>query len=311
VTRLCGGRTRPARELVADLLESREERLRLTRGRARIPPGDSDDLAAHWRGVHHLDLGQDAGLELVRDGGLRQERDAEALLDHLLCGVDIVELHAAGRRHARGDEERAREVVVAGGPVELDELLLRQVFHSDATLACERMAGLDDEDQPVFVERRAHDVGVLKGAHETERHLLPQYEVEDLLRVAGAHADQNAREAFREALQERGEDVGRHRGRGSDREPAGAAALESVDLHAAIGEGLERANRVGEEGVARIREPHAPRAADEELCAEVGLEPLEPRRERGLGDEERLCRPADALPPRRLHESCDLVEEHP
>jgi len=173
VTRLCGGRTRPARELVADLLESRKERLRLTRGRARIPPGDSDDLAAHWRGVHHLDLGQDAGLELVRDGGLRQERDAETLLDHLLRGVDVVELHAAGGRHARGHEERAREVVVAGGPVELDELLLRQILHADAALACERMAGLDDEDQPVFVKRRAHDVGVVKRANEAERHLLP------------------------------------------------------------------------------------------------------------------------------------------
>ncbi len=164
--------------------------------------------------------------------------------------------------------------------------------------------------RPVFVERRAHDVGVLQRAYEAESHLLPEDEVEDLLRVAGAHADQDAREALREALQEGREDVRRHRGRCSDREPAGAAALEGVDLHAAVGECLERANRVGEEGVACIREPHAARPADEEVRAQVGLEPLEPRRQRGLGDEERLCRPADALPPRGLDESCDLVEEH-
>ena len=200
--------------------------------------------------------------------------------------------------------------MVARRAVELDELLLSQVLHADAALAGERVAGLDDEDETILVERRAHDVGVLKGAHEAERHLLPQDEVEDLLRVAGAYADQDAREALREALQERGKDVGRHRGRGSDREPAGAAAFESVHLHAAVGERLERANRVGEEGVACVREPHASRAAHEELGAQVGLEALEPRRQRGLGDEERLCRPADALPPRRLDESRDLVEEH-
>ena len=63
-------------------------------------------------------------------------------------------------------------------------------------LTCERMAGLDDEDQTILVERRADDVRVLKGAYEAERHLLPQDEVEDLLRVAGADADQDAREAL-------------------------------------------------------------------------------------------------------------------
>jgi len=309
-TRPCSGRTRPARELVANLLEGREERFRLACGRPRVPPGDGDDPAAHRRGVHHLDLGQSAALELVRDGGLRQERDAEALLDHFLRSVDVVELHAAGRRHPRRDKERAREVVVAGGTVELDELLLRQILHADVAFACEWMAGLDDENQAVLVERRAQDVGVLQGAHETECHLLPQDEVEDLLGVAGAHADQDARKALREALQERRKDVGRHRGRRSDGEPARAATFEGVDLHAPVGERLERANRVGVKGVTCIREPHAARPADEELRTQVGLEPLEPRRQRRLGDEERLCRPADALQPRRLHEGCDLGQEH-
>ncbi len=207
-------------------------------------------------------------------------------------------------------EEGARQVVIARRAVELDELLVSQVLHADPALSGERVAGLDNENEAILVERGAHDLRVLQGAHEPERHLLAQDEIEDLLRVAGAHADRDPRVALRESFQQRREHIGRHRRRSPDGEPAGTAALERVDLHSPVGERLERADGIGEEGVARIREPHSSRAAHEELGAEVGLEALQPGRERRLRDEERFGRPAHALPSRRLDEGRDLVQKH-
>ena len=85
---------RPARELVSNLLEGGEERLGLTGGRACVTPRDRDDLAADRGSIDDVDLRERAGFELVGDRGLGKERDSEALLDHLLRRVDVVELHA-------------------------------------------------------------------------------------------------------------------------------------------------------------------------------------------------------------------------
>ena len=163
--------------------------------------------------------------------------------------------------------------------------------------------GLDHEDEAILVERRADDLRVLEGSHEPDLYLLSQDEVEDLLRVPGADAHRDARVALREALEEGGEDVGGDRRRGADDEAPSPAALEGVHLHAPVGERLERSDRVGEKGVARIREPHPAGSADEELGAEVGLEAFEPRGQRGLGDEESLGGAAYALAPCNLHEA--------
>jgi len=97
---------------------------------------------------------------------------------------------------------------------------------------------------------------------------------------------------------------------GADREAARSSTLERVDLHPSVGKRLERAHRIGEKRVSRVRQPHPARPADEELRSEVGFEPLEPRRQRRLRDEERFGCSADALAPRRLDEGCNLVQKH-
>jgi len=195
---------RPARELVSNLLEGGEERLRLTGGRACVTPRDRDDLAADRGSIDDVDLRERAGFELVGDRGLGKERDSEALLDHLLRRVDVVELHACRGRDPRSHEERARKVVVARGPVELDELLVGELLHPDAPLGREPVSWVRHEDEPVLVERGGDDAGVLKGADEADRDLLTQDEIEDLLRVPGAHAHRDARIPLGEALQEGG-----------------------------------------------------------------------------------------------------------
>ena len=70
-------------------------------GGAAVAPADRHDLAAERLGVRDLDPAQQAGVELVGDRRRGEERDAEALLDHLLRRVDVVELHHARGLHAR------------------------------------------------------------------------------------------------------------------------------------------------------------------------------------------------------------------
>jgi hypothetical protein len=71
--------------------------------------------------------------------------------------------------------------VVARGAVEEDDLLVRDLLEPDATGAGEGMGGIDDEDEPVLVERGADDVSVVERADQTDVHLLAEDELEDLL----------------------------------------------------------------------------------------------------------------------------------
>ena len=97
-------------------------------------------------------------------------------------------------------------------------------------------------------------------------------------------------------------------GRRAEREPASAAALERVHDLAPVGERLERAHGKGEEGLARLGQPHPVRGAVEELGREFLLEPLEPRRQGRLRDEERVGRAAHAGRPRNLDETPGLAK---
>jgi hypothetical protein len=151
---------------------------------------------------------------------------------------------------------------------------------------------------------------VVEGAHEPEVHLLAEHEVEHLLRVARLDDDAHARVADGEALQDRREDVRRDRGSRAEGEPPGAAALERVHDSAAVGEAVERLYRVRQERLAGLRELHAARRAHEETRTEVLLEPLEARRQRRLGDEERVGGPAYVPRPGDLHEGFDLRQQH-
>jgi hypothetical protein len=113
-----------------------------------------------------------------------------------------------------------------------------------------------------------------------------------------------------EALENRREHVRRHRRRGPEREAPGPPALERVHDAPPVGEAVDRLDGVREERLARLGQPHAARRPYEEARPEVLLQPLEPRRERGLRQEERGRRPADVPGPRDLDERFDLGQEH-
>ena len=66
---------------------------------------------------------------------------------------------------------------------------MRHLVQADAPARGEAVAGLDDEDDAVLVERRADDVRMAQLADEPDVDLLAQHQLEHLLGVAGAHAD--------------------------------------------------------------------------------------------------------------------------
>jgi len=241
---------------------------------------------------------------------MREERHPEPLLDHLLRGVDVVQLHDAGRRHSSGPEERAGELVIARCTVEEDDLLVRDLLEPDATGTGEGMGGIGDEDQPVLIERDADDVAVMERPHQTDIHLLAQDELEDLLRMPGSNAHRYARVRLRKPLEQTGKDV-RAQGRSrSDGEVPGAAPLQGIYLHATVAESVERSDRVGEKRLACICQLHAAGRANEEACTEIALESLEAGGQRRLRHEKSLCSSTHALPAGHLDEGGDLGQEH-
>ena len=169
---------RPA-ELRRCILRSVARKFRGAPCGAPIAPAHRDDLAPEGLGVLDLDPAEQAGLELVRDGGEWDEGDAEALLHHLLGGVDVVELHhAPSGPHPAPRKTAFVSLRVAGGAVEGDKLFVRHLVEVDAPARGEAVTWLDDEDDAVLVERRADDVGVAQLTREAEIDLLAEHELE-------------------------------------------------------------------------------------------------------------------------------------
>src|ERR671923_258761 len=79
---------------------------------ARVAAAENHDLALERRRVGQGHRPERACLELAGDGGVGEKGDAEPLLDHLLRGVDVVELHDAARDGAGG----GRWALPAGPP---------------------------------------------------------------------------------------------------------------------------------------------------------------------------------------------------
>ena len=106
-----------------------------------------------------------------------------------------------------------------------------------------------------------------------------------------------------EALENRGEDVGRNSGRRTERELAGPAPSDVGDEAAALVELVEGALGVGQESAPCFGQLDAASGSDEHRRPELALEALEPCGERRLGDEERLGGTADAAAPCGLDEA--------
>jgi hypothetical protein len=166
-----------------------------------------------------------------------------------------------------------------------------------------------DEHQLVLVERHALDLDVPERPDETDLDLVTEHELEHLLGVTRADRQLCARVGRVVALQDEREDVRRDRGCGADRELAGAAVDDVGDDAPTLGQRLERALGVREERASGLAQPHPSPGAHEELGAERALEALDPRRQRGLGDEERLGRACHRAVARGVDERLELPDE--
>jgi hypothetical protein len=271
---------------------------------------DRDDLTSDRLGICDLDLAQGAGGKFARDSGERQQRDPKALLHHLLGGLDVVELHYAGRHDAGLPEKCARELVVAGGAIEENQLFATERGHLDVPRGRERMLRIHDEHESILVEQRAFDLWVAQRTDETDVNLLAQHEGEHLLGVARLHAHTHPRVGGGEPAEGGRKDV-RADGRCStDRKAARAAAFQGVDLAPSIRERLECPHCIREECVAGFGQAHAAGRPHEERRAELLFQALKPRRERGLTQEELVGGPADTLESGDGDERTHLLQQH-
>ena len=265
--------------------------------------------ARHAR-VGDLDQPQLPGRDLVGDRGLGEERDAEAELDHLLRGVDRVQLHDGVGLHPGRAEERVRELGVARRAVELDELLARDLLQPDLPALGEAVGRVADEHEPVLVERRRDDVGVAQDARQPEVDLLAQDEVEHLLGMAGAHAHRTRGWAVANSLSIVGSEYVESAGAApSASRPAPPRSNAFTICRPSESDSSARTAKGRKASPASVsRIPCEVRM--EELGRELLLQPLEPRRQGRLGDEQRVGRAADARRSRDLDETLDLRNLH-
>ena len=200
--------------------------------------------------------------------------------------------------------------MIARRAVEEDQLDVADPLGADRLLAGERVVRVDDEHELVFVERRRLDLRVAKArpsptctcSWSTRSRISSECPVRTASCTFGCVRP--------EAGQDPRQDVGAD-GRGrAERELAALASRELAEKPAAGGGGAERPLGVGQERPAGVREPHSASGTDEEARAELLLEPLQPRRQRRLGDEERLGRAADAAPLGDLDECLQLLQSH-
>ena len=123
--------SRRARQQLADTAQDLEERGRRSADGAQIASPDGHDPPPDRCRARDRDGPQPAVRELGRDRRVGQQGDAQPLADHLLGGVDVVELHDPVRRDAGLAKERVGQVVVARRAVEQDEARIREFAQVD------------------------------------------------------------------------------------------------------------------------------------------------------------------------------------
>src|SRR6185503_19643571 len=170
------------------------------------------------------------------------------------------------------------------------------------------MARIHDKHELVLVQRHGLEARVMQLAREADLDVAPHDHLKDLLGMAGADAEAYRRMRRLEADEQLWQDVGRDRGRGTEDQLVGQR--QALDRARSVLERSDGTLRVGQERPARIGKDHAPAPASEQRAADLRLEGSQPRRERGLGDEQGLRGPAQVAAPRDLQKALDLCQLH-
>ena len=165
---------------------------------------------------------------------------------------------------------------------------------------------MDDEHELVLPEHRRLDRRIAQQAREPELDFAALDELEHLLGVAGADDELDAGVRLGEAVEERGERVGRDGRRGAERERDPLAAPERIQEPAPLGDGLDRALGEREEGATRLGQIDPAAPPHEQVRAEPALEGVQARGQGRLGDEQGARSLGDAALPRHGDEPFEL-----
>ncbi len=218
---------------------------------------DSHDPPPRRRDAHEVHGSQVTTREIAGDRRMRQEGDPQALPDHVLGGLDVVQLDHASGRDAGSPEDRIGEAVVARGAVEQDERGVGELPDAGRVDTGERMVSRDHEDELVLVQQPDGDTRPDELADEADVKLVARDRIGDLLRVAGPDDQPHPAEPPDEARKDAGQDIGADRRGRPDRELArGPLGV----LRHQVPPGLERPDRplrVWQERPTGVRELHS------------------------------------------------------
>src|SRR5207249_2132307 len=255
-----------------------------------------------------------APAELPPDGEKREEREAHTALDHLLRGLDRLDLERHVGDEPRPAEETVGECPVARAPVEEDERSVGHLLEARPPLPSRPGGRARDQDERVVPKGERLDLGVVDGARQPDLRLGAQHHLEDLLRVPRPDGDEDLGVRGLEALEHVGQEVGADREHGGDAERAARRRAEVVDRLAGEGDGVEELLGVGTERAPRRGERHAVLAPLEEPHAQRVFEGADARAHGRLSEAERFggaagaAVAADGLPRVRRRRLPELLD---
>jgi hypothetical protein len=173
-----------------------------------------------------------------------------------------------------------------------------------------RVAGRYHEREVVVAEVDGFDFGVLGEAGDRDVRLAGEHALDDVLGLAGAQVDVDARADLAELLQDAGKEVGRDGRRGADAEASDIAVADGFDGVGAFLDGGEGALGVGHEGDTGIGQGDAAAGPFEETLADFAFERLDAGGHGWLGEKQRLGGAAKGAVVGHLDESFELREFH-
>ncbi len=275
-----------------------------------MPLVDEGDGTLQGRRVRHLYLDQPSRLQLTLDGDQGDQGYPQPLLHHALGGLQGVQLHGYVRGDPRLAEESVREAEVRRAAVEQDDGLAGDLLHRSGALGSEGVLPVDDEHYLVVVQVDGLYVRMRQGADQPDLDLVGLKHGQHLFGAACVDRDIDAAVAAAKSAQDVGESVGGDRESGAQVEGPDLDVAHLVDDVPPFSHRLQDALRVGEEGEAGVREPHAAAAAFEQLLAQLTLQGLDASGDGRLGQLENFGRAAEAVVGGHLDEGFYLTEVH-
>src|SRR5215831_8073379 len=184
---------------------------------------------------------------------------------------------------ARADDPLAKRKAIAVERLDVNDV---EPFHSDGLALCERIVGAGDEPELVAEQHAQLEVAGVEGQREQRGVELARAKLlEQPLGEAFAQVQPQSREALAQRRHRRREQERRDRGDDAEAEVSGERVARGPRRRNEVARFGEQSPRALDQLLAERREPDAPLVALDQVGVELGLELLDPRRQRRLGDE--------------------------